>query len=151
MQAPMLLALALLAGKVGPANLGMLSGVATAMIYAALALLYLYQVAQAWRINRHIFTNPLAQVDCYRFRQVAVLDVAYLVTFGSELALVSMLPLFFEDNFGLSLVAAGLLAASFSFTNLVARPSGGLISDRFGRRRTLLFLLLGIAFGYVAM
>jgi NNP family nitrate/nitrite transporter-like MFS transporter len=79
---------------------------------------------------------------------MAVLDLAYLVTFGSELAVVSMLPLFFKDTFGLSLVAAGMLASGYAFMNLVARPSGGLISDRFGRKKTLLILLAGLAGAY---
>ena len=36
-----------------------------------------------------------------------------------------------------------MLAASYAFMNLVARPAGGWISDRFGRRRTLFVLILG--------
>jgi NNP family nitrate/nitrite transporter-like MFS transporter len=73
------------------------------------------------------------------------------VTFGSELAVVSMLPLFLLDTFGLSQIGAGMLASGFAFMNLVSRPSGGLLSDRFGRKRTLILLLAGIAAGYLAM
>jgi len=98
-----------------------------------------------------VFTKQVAPIHRYNFRQVAVLDIAYLVTFGSELAVVSMLPLFFMDTFGLSAVMGGLLAAGYSFTNLVARPAGGLLSDYFGRKRTLLVLLTGLAFGFLAM
>ena len=36
--------------------------------------------------------------------QVAVLNVLYFATFGSELAVVSMLPLFFADVFELDMV-----------------------------------------------
>ena len=35
--------------------------------------------------------------------------------------------------------------------NLLARPGGGLISDRFGRRRSLLILLGGLVFGYLVL
>jgi NNP family nitrate/nitrite transporter-like MFS transporter len=35
--------------------------------------------------------------------------------------------------------------------NLVARPSGGLISDRFGRKKSLLVLLGGLTAGYLLM
>ncbi len=35
--------------------------------------------------------------------------------------------------------------------NLIARPGGGLISDWFGRKRTLLILLVGLTAGYVGM
>ena len=62
-----------------------------------------------------------------------------------------MLPLFFKDVFNLSLVQAGLLASGFAFMNLAARPGGGLISDHFGRKKTLTILLLGLAVGYFAM
>ena len=35
--------------------------------------------------------------------------------------------------------------------NLMSRPGGGWLSDRFGRRRTLLILTAGLAFGYFLM
>ena len=151
MQAPLFLALAVLNWKLGPANLGLLPAVATYGIYAVLALLYLYQIAQAYRINSHVFHQEVPALHRYKFRQVAILDLAYLVTFGSELAVVSMLPLFFHDTFGLSQVMAGLLASGYAFMNLMARPGGGMISDRFGRRPTLLILLAGLTCGYLAM
>ncbi len=151
MLAPMMLALGVLAWKLGPGNLSMLSATATNGIYGVLAALYGYQVYQAWKINRDVFRRSVPQIHRYKFKQVAVLDLAYLVTFGSELAVVSMLPLFFMDTFGLSTVMAGLLASGYAFMNLVARPGGGLLSDRFGRKRTLLILLTGLACGYLAM
>ena len=59
-----------------------------------------------------------------------------------------MLPLFFLETFeGLDPVRAGLLASGFAFMNLVARPTGGLMSDKFGRRRTLSILIAGLAVG----
>jgi NNP family nitrate/nitrite transporter-like MFS transporter len=44
-----------------------------------------------------------------------------------------------------------MLASGYAFMNLVARPGGGLISDKFGRKRTLLVLLSGLAVGYLFM
>ena len=85
----------------------------------------------------------------YKFKQVAILNWSYFVTFGSELAVVSMLPLFFLETFdGLDPVKAGLLASGFAFMNLVARPGGGWFSDNFGRRKTLMILICGLALGY---
>ncbi|MEN8106733.1 MAG: NarK family nitrate/nitrite MFS transporter [Pseudomonadota bacterium] len=151
MNIPLYAALAVLAWKLGPANLHMLGEVTTNMIYAVLAGMYVFQAIRIFQVNRHVFTEEIPEIDRYKFKQVAVLDLAYLVTFGSELAVVSMLPLFFKDTFGLSLVAAGMLASGYAFMNLVARPSGGLISDRFGRKKTLLILLVGLAVGYLLM
>ncbi len=151
MKAPLFLALAVLNWKLGPTNLAMFSGLVTNIIYAVLLALYFYQIYHIYRINGHVFKEPVPEIERYKFRQVAVLDLAYLVTFGSELAVVSMLPLFFKDTFGLDQATAGLLAAGFAFMNLVARPSGGLISDRFGRKKTLVVLLGGLTIGYIAM
>jgi NNP family nitrate/nitrite transporter-like MFS transporter len=82
---------------------------------------------------------------------VAVLNVLYFATFGSELAVVSMLPLFFSETFELSPVYAGMVASAYAFMNLMSRPGGGWISDRFGRKPTLLILTAGLALGYFAM
>ncbi len=148
MNIPMYAALAVLNWKLGPDNLGMLSATATTAVYLALALIYVYQTSQVWRINKHVFQAPVPELHRYKFKQVAVLDVAYFVTFGSELAVVSMLPLFFKETFDLSLVQAGLLASGFAFMNLLARPTGGFFSDRFGRKKSLTILITGLAAGY---
>jgi len=151
MNIPMYAALAVLTWKLGPANLGMLSEAISAGIYALLVGIYFFQTARIIQINKGVFSREVPEIERYKFKQVAVLDLAYLVTFGSELAVVSMLPLFFMDTFELSQVAAGMLASGYAFMNLVARPSGGLISDRFGRKQSLLILLVGLAVGYLLM
>ena len=151
MNVPMYIALAVLNWKLGPANLGMLTETACNAIYGVLLAMFIYQFSQIWKINKHIFTEEVPEIHRYKFKQVAVLDLAYLVTFGSELAVVSMLPGFFMDTFELSQVLAGMLAAGFAFMNLVARPSGGLFSDKFGRKKTLMILLGGLTIGYLLM
>jgi NNP family nitrate/nitrite transporter-like MFS transporter len=151
MNIPMYAALAVLTWKLSPVNLGLLSAELSTGIYALLVGIYIFQTIRIYQINKDVFKKEVPQIERYSFKQVAVLDLAYLVTFGSELAVVSMLPLFFMDTFELSQVAAGMLASGFAFMNLVARPSGGLISDRFGRKRTLLILLVGLAVGYFLM
>lgn len=152
MNIPMYATLALLTWKLSPSNLGLLSAWLTYSIYSVLVLIYIVQSVRVYQINKHVFEKPVPEFDRYQFKQVAVLDVAYFVTFGSELAVVSMLPLFFLNTFDqLNQVQAGLLASGYAFMNLVARPGGGLLSDRFGRKKTLLILLSGLAIGYVLM
>ena len=73
------------------------------------------------------------------------------MTFGSELAVVSMLPTFFGETFGLSTVVAGATASAFAFMNLVARPLGGIASDVLGSRRRTLTVLLGVLAGGYAL
>jgi NNP family nitrate/nitrite transporter-like MFS transporter len=83
---------------------------------------------------------------------VAVLSLAYMCTFGSELAAVSFLPQFFETTWGLSTAVAGAAASAFAVMNLVSRPAGGLLSDLMSsRRRWLAVLLGGLAVGYLVL
>jgi NNP family nitrate/nitrite transporter-like MFS transporter len=151
MNIPMYAALAVLTWKLGPSNLNMLGSATTVLIYATLVGVYLFQTVRIYQINSHVFHKEVPEIERYSFKQVAVLDLAYLVTFGSELAVVSMLPLFFLDTFELSTRTAGLLASGYAFMNLVARPGGGLISDKFGRRKTLLILIAGLTGGYLVL
>lgn len=151
MSVPLYAALALLAWKLSPAGVSLLSASMTQIIYGVLLLLFAYQLYHIWQINKHIFEKPVPAIHRYKFKQVAVLNLAYLATFGSELAVVSMLPLFFSDTFDISAVQAGLLASGFAFMNLVSRPTGGYFSDKLGRKLTLTICLTGLAIGYFVM
>ena len=148
MNIPMYIALAVLTWKLSPSNIALISQNTSYGIYAGLVLLYLYQVRQIYKVNKDMLSMGVPKFDRYKFKQVAILNINYFVTFGSELAVVSMLPFFFIETFKLSPITAGLLASGFAFMNLVARPTGGLISDNFGRRKSMLILLIGLAIGY---
>ena len=92
-----------------------------------------------FRVNRPAMDNAYPQPDdTYPFRSVAVLSIAYFATFGSELAVVSMLPAFFADTWGLGPTAAGIAASAFAFVNLVGpagrRPACPTCSARGGAR-----------------
>ncbi len=149
MNIPMYAALAVLTWKLSPSNIGLLDQFATYAIYVVLAVLFLVQLRAIYHVNEENLKHGVPEIQRYKFKQVAVLDIAYFVTFGSELAVVSMLPLFFLETFeGLDPVKAGLLASGFAFMNLVARPTGGHLSDTIGRRKTLSVLILGLMVGY---
>lgn len=150
MNIPMYLALALLTWKLS--KLGTFSNPIAYAVYSILMVTYLYQSYVAVRINKNLFYGePVPVFDRYKFKQVAILDWAYFLAFGSELAVISMLPLFFKDTFELTQVQAGLLASGYAFMNLFARPGGGWLSDKFGRKPTLIILLLGLSVGYLVM
>ncbi|MFW1678352.1 NarK family nitrate/nitrite MFS transporter [Pontibacter sp. JAM-7] len=151
MKLPMYAALSLLTWKLSPAGVSILSDMAATGIYIGLAAIFIYDWYGAYKVNKEIFTTPVPEIERYKFKQVAVLNVLYFATFGSELAVVSMLPLFFADTFSLDPVYAGLVASAYAFMNLMSRPGGGFISDRFGRKKTLLILTAGLAVGYAVM
>jgi len=64
--------------------------------------------------------------------RVWVLFVIYGACFGIELTVNNVAALYFIDYFDLTLVAAGLVAASFGLMNIFARTLGGLFGDNFG-------------------
>ncbi len=66
--------------------------------------------------------------------RVWVLFMIYGACFGIELIINNIAALYFIDYFGLSLAAAGAMAAIFGLMNLFARTLGGIFSDRFGVR-----------------
>lgn len=151
MNIPMYAALALLAWKLSPTGVHLLSAGVTNAIYLGLFTLYFYQAYHIYQVNKEIFVKPVPKIHQYKFKQVAVLNFAYLASFGSELAVVSMLPLFFNETFDVSVIQAGLMASGFAFMNLISRPWGGYISDRVGRKTALTICMAGIALGYLVL
>lgn len=122
------------------------------VIWALLVGLYLFQTFNIWKANKDLMTGAkrYPAEDRYKFSQVANLELAYLACFGSELAVVSMLPTFFQRGFGLAATLAGAVAGTYAFMNLVARPGGGWISDKVGSRKwTLAATLAGTGIGYL--
>ena len=152
MTIPLYAALTLLTWKLSPAGVGLLSSIASIIIYVSIWVLFSYNVHKIIQVNEESLAQPIEEIHKYSFKQVAILDVAYLITFGSELAVVSMLPIFFYETFhesqGISMIQAGLLASGFAFMNLIARPGGGWISDKFGRKLSLTIFILALSVGY---
>lgn len=151
MKLPMYGALALLTWKLSPSGVSLFGENIALIAYLSLVVLFIIEVLQTYKVNGHIFSEPVPVEHQYKFKQVAVLNILYFATFGSELAVISMLPLFFADVFSLDMVYAGLLASLYAFMNLMSRPGGGWLSDKFGRKKTLLILTAGLALGYFAM
>ncbi|MFD2655971.1 nitrate/nitrite transporter [Gracilibacillus thailandensis] len=132
-------------------NLNFISSYVLVIIVVLLIAIFLYNLRKIWHVNKDHLRKGVPEKEKYSFKQVAILNFAYFCTFGSELAVVSMLPQFFEETFSLGVAQAGLIASSFAFMNLMSRPSGGLLSDKFGRKKTLMIFTAGLAFGYIGM
>jgi MFS transporter, NNP family, nitrate/nitrite transporter len=149
MNIPLYAALGVLAWKLS--TLDLLSLTVTYIIYSTLIFLYLYQCKKIHQVNMEIFKTTVPDIHRYKFKQVSILSLCYMVTFGAEIAVVSMLPLFFKDMFDLSIVQAGLIGSCFAFMCLVARPIGGMVSDKLGRKRSLLIMLVGVVICFAIM
>jgi NNP family nitrate/nitrite transporter-like MFS transporter len=61
----------------------------------------------------------------------------YAVTFGGFVGLASSLPIYFNSQYGLSPVTAGLFTAACVFAGSMVRPIGGALADRFGGAKVL--------------
>ncbi|RAM52973.1 MAG: MFS transporter [Hapalosiphonaceae cyanobacterium JJU2] len=148
----LIFALGLLAWRLEQKNIHFLTLSQMYLVWLVLAGLFIYQTYKAWQVNKELLMGKktYAASERYQFRQVALLEFTYITNFGSELAAVSMLPAFFEKTFGLEHVIAGMIAATYPFLNLISRPSGGLISDKFGSRKwTMTIISVGISIGYL--
>ncbi len=159
MNIPLYATLSLLTWKLSPAGganyTSLLPQIAAVFFHIGIWCLFAYNVYKIVSVNKDIFLKPVAEIHKYKFKQVAILDLAYMIAFGSELAVVSMLPLFFYETFheshNITMVEAGFLGGSFAVINLVARPAGGWLSDKLGRKLTLSVFMGGIAVGYFLM
>lgn len=162
---PLLGAMGVLAWRISSVNVDgepIFSQTVLYLIWAGLGLIYVFHVLKLLKINLPILKKGVAEEDKYNWNNVAALNSTYFANFGAELAVVSMLPMFFENvfrgltnsegNLIMTATFAGLIAASFAFVNLFARPLGGLLSDKFtSRKKTMLIYMLGIAIGFFGM
>lgn len=90
---------------------------------------------------------PLKELRVWRF------SLYYVAVFGAYVALSAWLPLYYLENFGVSLTTAGLLTAIFIFPASLLRPVGGWFTDRWGARRAMYgtFIVMLVASGVLMM
>ena len=162
---PLVGALAVLAWRVSNVDVddeAVLTNTQLYLIYAVLALVYVGHVVRTLQVNLPYLRAGVPDDEKYHFGSVVALNSTYFANFGAELAVVSMLPEFFEEVFvpltndaGAPIVTAtlaGIVASSFAFVNLVARPLGGYLSDKMAsRKKTMLGYILGIVVGFLLM
>ena len=114
-------------------------------VWIVLAIVCLVQTYFTWSVNKDILTGQKTypSEERYLFRQVALLELSYAVSFGVEVATVTMLPAFLEKSFKLNAELASMIAAVYPMMNLVSRPGGGFISDLLGSRKWTLIAITG--------
>ena len=162
---PLVGAMGILAWRIGNVNvegIPLISHNVLMGVYVVLSLIYIAHVIKVLQINLPVLKQGVPDHEKYHWGSVAALNSTYFANFGAELAVVSMLPMFFETTFSnvtnssgnmiMTATLAGLIAASFAFVNLFARPLGGLISDSMqNRKRTMLIYMVGITLGFLGM
>jgi NNP family nitrate/nitrite transporter-like MFS transporter len=150
MQVPMVLCLGITAWRLVRVHFMPVS--LSYVIYALLAALLFQQARKIVKVNASVARGELTDPgERYSFSQVAILCLCYAVTFGGELAVEQMLPAYFEKMFNVSVAMAGVMGAGFAFANFIARPLGGVLGDRLGRKPVMVVTLAGSAVGFVAI
>lgn len=148
---PVYTALGLLVLKLATPPADCLSPQAFWVILFILSGLFAWNAVSCVRYKAGALENTATPERRYAFKQIVILSMVYALTFGSELAVVSMFPEYLEHTFGLPVVTAGVLGSCFAFFNLITRPLGGGLADRFGRKRILFFLVAGAGICYWIM
>ncbi len=162
---PLVGAMMILTWRIGNISIDgnpLLSNTTLIILYALLGLIYVAHALKTLQINLPYLKKGVPEEEKYPWSSVAALNSTYFANFGAELAVVSMLPMFFEltfknltneaGNFIMTATLAGMVAASFAFVNLVARPLGGYLSDKMkNRKKTMLVYMVGIAIGFFLM
>jgi NNP family nitrate/nitrite transporter-like MFS transporter len=80
-----------------------------------------------------------------------VLTAFYFVSFGGFIALTVWFPTYWSEYGGMTLVAAGSLAALYSLSTSLLRVAGGFMSDRVGGERVAFLSFLVVAIGALLM
>ncbi|MCC6717734.1 MAG: MFS transporter [Acetobacteraceae bacterium] len=78
---------------------------------------------------------PLKNVQVWRF------SLYYFFAFGAFVALALWLPRYVIDTYGFGIAAAGMIGAAYSVPASVFRAYGGFLSDRYGARRVMYWML----------
>ena len=121
----------------------LISSLISKILIAGILIIFISNILQCWKFNLPRLARLKPEENSYSFGQIAILSLVYSLTFGCELAVISIFPQFLETTFSISASLAGMLGASYAFMNLVSRPGGGWISDQVGRRKTLFLMVLG--------
>lgn len=73
------------------------------------------------------------------------MSLLYAVAFGGFVAFSTYLPTYLKDTYSFDLTGAGTRTAGFAIAAVVARPLGGILSDKIGPRTVVGISLLGTA------
>ncbi|MCC6476891.1 NarK/NasA family nitrate transporter [bacterium] len=79
--------------------------------------------------------EPLKYIRVWRF------GLYYFLVFGAFVALAQWLIPYYVNVYSMSVATAGMMAAIFSLPSGVTRALGGVISDKFGARRVMYWVL----------
>jgi NNP family nitrate/nitrite transporter-like MFS transporter len=123
-------------------------GYTTTHVILAVALAATAAISWTWMRNSPLWrpnTDPVAPKLAAALRLPITWQMSFLyaVAFGGFVAFSTYLPTYLKDVYAFDLTAAGTRTAGFAIAAVVARPIGGILSDRIGPRAVLGISLAG--------
>jgi nitrate/nitrite transporter NarK len=119
---------------------------ATHLAYGALSLVgaVVFHVALDGRVGNESAISLETFAGAFTQRNVLLVATAGAATNALFLFLNSWMPTYGTDALSLTLASAGLLSALTPVAAMVARPSGGFVSDHLGRRPVVVVSLVAV-------
>jgi NNP family nitrate/nitrite transporter-like MFS transporter len=117
--------------------------VAAALGVTGLVVLTVMRDAPAWRRSTDRVLPKLAAA--LKLPVTWQMSFLYAVTFGGFVAFSTYLPTYLSDVYGFDLADAGARTAGFAIAAVVARPLGGILSDRWHPKPIVLVSFAGAA------
>jgi MFS transporter, NNP family, nitrate/nitrite transporter len=117
--------------------------IAVALAITALVVLRVMQDSPRFRPN----TDPVVPklVAALKLPVTWEMSFLYAVTFGGFVAFSTYLPTYLRDIYEFDLTAAGTRTAGFAIAAVIARPIGGVLSDRLTPKPIVMVSLAGAA------
>lgn len=106
--------------------------IAAALVVVALLVWSAMRDSPAWRPNTDAVVPKLAAAA--RLPITWQMSFLYAVAFGGFVAFSTYLPTYLKDVYNFDLTGAGTRTAGFAIAAVIARPIGGVLSDRVGPR-----------------
>jgi NNP family nitrate/nitrite transporter-like MFS transporter len=95
--------------------------------------------------DRDEHANMKQHLSCLMEKDGWVFSLIYVVTFGGFIGIVTFLPTYYYDQFGVSKVQAGQLTMLAALMGALVRVAGGWISDHWGGVNTLTVVLVAVS------
>jgi MFS transporter, NNP family, nitrate/nitrite transporter len=123
--------------------------IAVALAVMGVVAFLLMRDAPQWRPSTDAVAPKLAAA--LKLPVTWEMSFLYAVTFGGFVAFSTYLPTYLKDIYDLDLTAAGTRTAGFAIAAVVARPIGGVLSDRVAPKPVVMTSLAGAAVLAVAI
>src|SRR5262245_24933193 len=117
--------------------------IAAALVVVAFIVWSMMKDSPAWSPNTDPVVPKLAAAA--KLPVTWQMSFLYAVAFGGFVAFSTYLPTYLKDIYDFDLTAAGTRTAGFAIAAVVARPIGGVLSDRVGPRAVGATSMLGTA------